>query len=267
MRIRLAIAFASVALGAFAAEPKPSAEEQARVLEAARKAALDYTRTLPDFLCTEIIERFSDATGKGKYWSAVDSLMVLLTYFGRQERYQLLEVNHAPPSGSYDSLPGATSQGEFGTMLRRIFEPSCAAEFEWRSRAEVRGKQVWAYAYRVLRANSTLSLAYRNGGESSEMAAGYHGLVDIDAGAGTAVRLTLEADDIRDFEVSFASTTLEYDYADVGGRPYLLPLKAETQMRTGEVMTRNVVDFQSYRKFDVNTDVQYPRADQPKDHF
>jgi len=263
MRIRLAIAFASVALGAFAADPKPLGEEQARVLETARKAALDYTRTLPDFICTEIIQRSSDATGKGKFWSAVDSLMVLLTYFDRQERYQLLEVNHAPPAGSYESLTGATSQGEFGTMLRRIFEPACAAEFEWRGGADVRGRQVWAYAYRVLRAHSTLSLAYRNGGKSAEMAAGYHGLVDIDPGSGTVLRLTMEADDIRDFQVSFASTTLDYDYADVGGRSYLLPLKAETQMRTGEVMTRNIVDFESYRKFDVNTILEFPREKQP----
>jgi hypothetical protein len=263
MRFRLAIALACVALGAFAADPKPSSEERARVLEAARKSALDYTRTLPDFICTEIIERSSDATGKGKFWSAVDSLMLLLTYFGRQERYQLLEVNHAPPAGSYDALPGATFQGEFGTLLRRIFEPSCAAAFEWQSWSDVRGRRVWVYAYRVLRANSTLSLAYRNGGESSEMAAGYHGLVDIDPVSATVVRLTLEADDIRDFQVSFASTTLDYDYADVGGRSFLLPLKAETQMRTGEVMTRNLVDFLSYRKFDVNTTLDYPREKQP----
>ncbi len=263
MRIRLAIAFASVALGAFAAEPKPSREEQARALEAARKAALDYTRTLPDFLCTEVIERSSDATGKGKYWSAVDSLMVLLTYFGRQERYQLLEVNHAPPAGSYDSLPGATSQGEFGTLLRRVFEPSCAAEFEWRSWSEVRGRRVSVYAYSVSRANSTLSLTYRNGDESSEMVAGYHGQAYIDPAGGTVVRLTLEADDLGGFEVSLAGTTLDYDYADIGGRSYLLPLKAETLMRSGEIMTRNVVDFLSYRKFDVDANVQYPREKQP----
>ena len=266
MRIRPAIALLSASLAVSAAAPRtPSREEQARVLEAARQAALDYTKALPDFICTEIISRSSDASGKGKAWSAVDDLMVLLTYFGRQEHYRLVQMNHMPAGESYDSLPGATSQGEFGTMLRRVFEPSCAATFLWRNWAEVRKRSVQVYSYRVARANSTLSLTYANGPDSSEMVAGYHGLVYIDPGASTALRVTLEADGLKGFQVDLAGTTLDYDYAGVGGHPYLLPLKAEIRMRTGESMTRNVVDFLAYRKFAVDTTVLFPKAGEPVD--
>ncbi len=264
MRIRAAIALLSVSFAAPAAKP-PSSEEQSRVLEAARRTALAYTKTLPDFICSEVISRYSDASGKGKDWSAVDSLMVLLSYFGRQEHYRLVQVNHQPDSASYDSLPGSTSQGEFGTMLRRVFEPSCAAKFQWRSWEDLRKRTVQAYSYSVDRANSTLSLTYANGSDSGEMVAGYHGLVSIDPGSGTALRVTLEADGLKDFQVTLAGTTLDYDYARIGGQRYLLPLKAETLMRSGGGMTRNVVDFLSYQKFDVGSDILFPKAGDPID--
>jgi len=264
MRIRAAIAILSVSFAAPAAKP-PSSEEQSRVLESARRTALAYTKTLPDFICSEVISRYSDASGKGKDWSAVDSLMVLLSYFGRQEHYRLVQVNHQPDNASYDSLPGATSQGEFGTMLRRVFEPSCAAKFQWRSWEDLRKRSVQMYSYSVARANSTLSLTYANGSDSGEMVAGYHGLVSIDPGSGTALRVTLEADGLKDFQVTLAGTTLDYDYARIGGQRYLLPLKAETLMRSGGGMTRNVVDFLSYQKFDVGSDILFPKAGDPID--
>src|ERR1035437_10509372 len=115
MRIRPAIALLSASLAVSAAAPRtPAREEQARVLEAARQAALDYTKALPDFICTEIISRSSDASGKGKAWSAVDDLMVLLTYFGRQEHYRLAQMNNMPAGGSEGSLPRGRSSGGVG---------------------------------------------------------------------------------------------------------------------------------------------------------
>jgi hypothetical protein len=266
MRICPAIALLSVSLAAPAAKsPAPPPAEQSRVLEAARRTALDYSKALPDFICSEVISRYSDASGKGKDWSAVDSLMLLLNYFGRQEHYRLVQFNHQPDNQPYNSLRGATSQGEFGTMLRRVFEPSCAAAFLWRGRENLRQRSVQVYSYQVARANSTLSLTYVNGSDSGEMVAGYHGLIYIDPTAGATLRVTLEADGLKDFQVSLAGTTLDYDYAMIGGHAYLLPLRAETLMRAGESMTKNVVDFLSYQKFDAGANVRFPEAGEPLD--
>jgi len=263
--LRAVLALFGVALAAPAATPKPPPAEQSRILEAARRAALAYTEALPDFICAEVISRYSDATGKGKYWSAVDSLMVLLSYFGGQEHYHLVQMNHQPDTDSYDSLPGATSEGEFGTMLRRVFDPSCAAAFEWHGAENLRGHAVQVYSYKVTPANSTLSLTYINGSETGQMVAGYHGLVSIDPASAATLRITLEADGLKDFPLALAGTTLDYDYSAIEGHPYLLPLKAETLMRAAEVMTRNVADFESYQKFDVGVGVHYPKAGTPVD--
>jgi hypothetical protein len=252
MPIRTAIALL-LCLAAAAADPKPpSPEEQQRVIEAARRAALAYDRTLPDFLCAEAVSRYSDPTGEGKYWSAVDSLMVLLSYYGRQEHYRLV-----PDNGPYDSLPGATTQGEFGAMLRRVFDPAFAAEFDWHGYEDFRDTHVQVYSYKVSRKRSTFSLIYTKGRKTGQIKAGYHGLVYISPPAGTALRITTEVDDLDDFQVSFASTTLDYGYSTIAGSSYLLPLRAVTLMHAGDVMTKNVVDFKSYQKFDAGVEVHY----------
>ena len=60
-----------------------------------------------------------------------------------------------------------------------------------------------------------------------------------------------------DFPVLSSSTTLDYGFADIAGGSYLLPLHAETRMRTRETDTRNEVDFQSYKKFVADSSITY----------
>lgn len=262
--LRPALALFAVSFTAAAKPQPPPPAEQSRVLQAARRAALAYTAALPDFICAEVISRYSDATGKGKFWSAVDSLMVLLSYYGREEHYRLVQVDHRPADdGSYESLPGAISQGEFGSMLTRVFDPSVAAAFAWHSAQTLRNRPLQVYSYKVAPANSTLSLTYVNGSDTGQMVAGYHGLVYIDPVSGAIFRVTQEADGLKAFPLTFAGATLDYDYASIEGQPYLLPFKAETLMRAGDVITRNVVDFESYQKFDVGVGVHYPKAGDP----
>ncbi|HUP05413.1 MAG TPA: hypothetical protein VMU19_15550 [Bryobacteraceae bacterium] len=262
MRTRTAIALFSACFAASAATPKtPSRDVQTQVIAAARRAALAYDQALPDFVCAEAISRYSDATGKGKYWSAVDSLMALLSYYGRQEHYRLVQFNHQPDSEGYDALSGATSRGEFGGMLRRVFDPAFAASFTWVRWDEVRGTRVQVYSYQVLRERSNFSLDYVNGPDEGRIVAGYHGLVYIDPAAAATLRITVEADGLKEFQITLASTTLDYDYAAIAGRAYLLPLQAVTLMRAGEVMTKNVVDFESYQKFEAGSNVLYPKAE------
>ncbi|MFN7992939.1 MAG: hypothetical protein U0Q18_05035 [Bryobacteraceae bacterium] len=47
----------------FDSPPQPSSDEQAAIIEDARNNALNYSRTLPNFICTEMIHRYEDPTG------------------------------------------------------------------------------------------------------------------------------------------------------------------------------------------------------------
>jgi hypothetical protein len=96
--------------------------EQARLLEQAREAALRYSDSLPDFLCTEVVRRTQDAHGNGR-WRDLDTLTVKLSYFGHREDYKLMEVDGKPTLLEYELVAGAVSTGEFGTRLYAVFDP------------------------------------------------------------------------------------------------------------------------------------------------
>ena len=52
---------------------------------------------------------------------------------------------------------------------------------------------------------------------------------------------------------------MDYDYAEVGGRRFLLPVRAESRIATVEGQTRNVIEFQDYRKFTSETSITFEK--------
>ena len=71
--------------------------EQASLLEQAREAALQYSASLPDFLCTEVVRR-THAQGLPRSrdletLTVKDTLTVKLSYFGHREDYKLIEID------------------------------------------------------------------------------------------------------------------------------------------------------------------------------
>ena len=75
--------FAAVlAIGAGAAAPAQSLTgEQKRILEDSRQVALNYSKWLPDLICTELIRRDTDWGATGR-WTFVDTLTAQVTCFG-----------------------------------------------------------------------------------------------------------------------------------------------------------------------------------------
>jgi hypothetical protein len=85
-------------------------------------------------------------------------------------------------------------------------------------------------------------------------------------------RLTTEADSIPpDFPLQSSTNSVDYAYADVGGKQFLLPWGAETNMlyqpnRAAESRVsgalrpkqmRNLLEFRGYRKFAVDSEIDF----------
>jgi len=54
----------------------------------------------------------------------------------------------------HEKLGGATSEGEFGSMLYDIFNPSTQADFHWEKWATWRGHRMHVYSFEVSRERS-----------------------------------------------------------------------------------------------------------------
>ncbi|MBZ5617315.1 MAG: hypothetical protein LAQ69_01090 [Acidobacteriia bacterium] len=244
--------------------PPPSSEEQAAILAEVRQYALNYSKNLPDFICTQVTRRYAAPAPGTKYggsidsqpsWQVLDTLQIRLSYFEQKEDYKLILVNNTLTSQDYKTVGGATSTGDFGSMMREIFEPSTAARFEWDHWGTLRGRRVMAFAYHVPQSRSQWHVTYDR---RMDIVPAYSGLVEVDKNTHEVMRVTLQADDIPpSFPVKKADTVLDYDYQDISGHTFLLPLKAQVIMAADDYMTRNDEEFRLYRKYSATADITF----------
>jgi len=233
----------------FLSPPEPSPEEQASLIADARKIGLDYSSSLPDFICTEVIRRYIDPNGK-KIWKLRDTLNVDLTYFKQLENYKLVAINSRATDTPFKSLEGQVTEGEFGSMLREVFDPASKSDFVWDHWTTLRKRPTHVYFFRIMIFDSHYMLEFLTKVGTERTVAGAHGFVYVDRDTHAVMRIEREAESMpRDFPIQQASTSVDYGFTGVSGRPYLLPLRAASQMQYLQLRSKNDVEFRAYRKF------------------
>jgi hypothetical protein len=244
--------------------PPPSKEEQQRILAEARRNALEYTDRLPDFLCLQITRRYIDPSGLEMDWLQYDEVKSRVSYVEGHENYELVSVNNQVTERSFEDLGGATSTGEFGSLLKALFEPRTAASFTWARHSLLRGRPVYVFHFDVPRSRSIWRLTFTStrGAPSDQIVTAYSGLVYVDKETERTLRIKMDAEDVPStFPIQQASTRLDYDYIDISSQPHLLPLKAEVRMRSGRELNRNDVEFRLYRKFSAEATISFDEID------
>jgi hypothetical protein len=233
--------------------PPPSIEEQRAIIERVREYALHYSKNLPNFICTQVTRRYLDRTGQ-QFWEMQDTLTTRLSYFEQKETYKLVMINNHSTDIPYHSLGGASSSGEFGSMLQQIFEKNSEGTFNWSRWATLRGKRAHVYTYHIPQPNSQWRINYER---TQEVIVGYNGLIYVDRDTGMILKVTLEGEIPPAFPIQQASTALDYDYTTIADQTYLLPLKAEVRMRHDNLLTKNIVEFHLYRKFGAEASITF----------
>ena len=233
-----------------------------------REKALAYARSLPDFVCSEVIRRYSEnhtrtfrsrsvAVPALSRWTPTDKLTVRLSYFQQKEEHKLVSVNDKPTELKYESLAGGTGEGEFGGTLLNIFGSS-ATVFKWDSWKTVKRHRVAVYKYTVDAAHSHYMVANGAVGDTHEAIVGFHGDLEIDRMTGEVLHFTYVADQIpKEVTLDKVSTTVDYDLAEVAGRNYLLPVHSETEIFSPGLSVRNDMDFREYRKFSAESVIDF----------
>jgi hypothetical protein len=250
--------------------PVPSASEQAEIVRDTREYALNYTDGLPNYLCTKVMRRKaapmpgtrgSMPGASEPSFQTVDTLTVRLSYFEKKEENKLILVNNTPATKNYQDVGGATSSGEFGSMLHEVFDPYTRADFYWDHWATLRGKLVMAFRYAVEQSRSNWNVEYER---REHIVPAYSGLVYIDKDLHVVLRITLNADNIPPtFPIRMAKTILDYDYQDISGHEFLLPYKAQIDMSADGILTRNETEFRLYRKYSAEAEIRYDITPDP----
>ena len=260
--------------------PPPSSEEQAAIIDDVRQYALNYSKNLPNYICTQVTRRYVAPVPGGRYggrpggdpsWQLQDTLTIRLSYFDQKEDYKVVLVNNTVTQQDLNRLGGTTSAGDFGSMMRQVFEPATEAHFEWDHWATMRGRMAYVFGYRVSQSRSQWRIDYNH---EMDIISAYTGLVYVDKETHQVLRITLEAVDIPpSFPVRHADDILDYDYQMLGDQPFLLPLKGTVRLGTAEYVTRNENEFRLYHKYASESEIKYDTEtppplpeDQTKEH-
>ncbi len=236
--------------------PPPDSIEQQQILDQIKENAMNYTRNLPNFLCLQVTRRYMDPSGMENY-RQMDTIAERLSYFEQHEKYDVVSVNGIPSTGrSHEQLGGATSSGEFGSILAEIFNPETDTKFDWERWATLRGKRMYVFAYRVPQSTSKYSI-YADSVKRT-IIAGYHGLVYADRDTKMVMRIVLEAENLPvDFPIQSVNLDLNYDYATISGQQFLLPLKSQIHSREGKYLVKNETEFRMYNRYTTESSITF----------
>ena len=261
----LAVGLLAFQAHSVAQDPTPDSTEQKKILADATDYAFNHERSLPNFLCTQTTRRFQDQQGPNlqghEEWRPIDIIVERLAYFEHHEDYKVMEINGIPSSIAHDKLGGASSSGEFGSVMKGIFAPQTATEFTWQTWFTLRGRKMHVYAYHVAAAKSDYHVVVPE--QHQDLVAAYHGLIFIDDRKHFIHRITLHADGIpAAFPIQDVSLMLDYEDTRIGDADYLLPLTFELRSREGKVYIKNDVDYDQYRKFTADSSLNFNGPDQ-----
>jgi hypothetical protein len=245
--------------------PPPSSEEQVEILDLIKANALNYSNNLPNFLCTQVTHRNADPTGTGEHWHQVDTIQEQLSFFDHREKYVVTMVNNAPVTGrEHRKLGGATSEGEFGSMMSDIFNPTTETEFEWERWTTWHGRRTYVFSFQVRRDRSRYDIYHEP--SDRHVVSAYRGLVYADMVTKNVMRIKMECVDLPvDFPIQAVTQDLQYENAKIADQEFLLPSKAELNSKEGRYLVKNTTTFHLYRKFSTEEKITFESVDEMKD--
>lgn len=202
------------------------------------------------------VTRQLQARKKSKRWREGDTLTARLSYVDGRDQRTVELVNGKPaPTGIWRWRAPLTTEGEFGTLLERIFADRSDTTFRWNRWDEIRGHRVAVFDFWIDRDHSTLELSW---GPLGTAVVAYSGSISADPASGAVLRVIETASNIPpELETESVSTIVDYDTVAVGTAEYLLPVCATVSLVTNRDRVRNEIEFKDYRKFEAESTITF----------
>jgi hypothetical protein len=236
-------------------DPPLATAAEGAIIDKARRAAADFTKTLPNFVCQEVMSRFESETSR-PIWLPVDVVTASLVYENGKESYRGVTIDGRSTNKGMEQLRGAWSTGEFGSILMQLFAPATAADFRFRNDSLLGGKHAKAFSFYVARENSQWRV--EAAGQATQPA--YGGSVWIEPQTARVLRVEMQAHDLPPrFPASRVESSTDYEYFQIGAEKYLLPSHCETWTcdQGSTRCARNVIYFVDYHKYASESNIQF----------
>jgi hypothetical protein len=248
-----------------AASPDPPASTvsiagltDAQILAEAREAASTFTASLPNFLVQQATTRYY-STGFPVSWQTIDVVTADVACVNGKEDYRNVQINgvstNRPPERS-----GTWSTGEFSTTLEDVLSPMTNAQFRRRRGDDkIAGRSAVVFDYTVAQATSHWTMVSP---DDRRFNPAYTGAIWVDKETRRVLRIEQSTSSMpQDFPLNSAESVVEYAYARIDQRTYLLPATSENIgcMRGSGTCSRNAIVFRNYRKFEAESSVTFDK--------
>ncbi len=190
--------------------------QDSATLEAVRKYALTYARNLPDYTCSQVTNRILN-----RGTATRDVFEEDLSFVGGKESYKVTKVNgFAATKTAHEELGGATSQGEFGSLLRHIFDPDTRTIFRAGAQEKLQGRVMNVFTFRVPQAKG---YSIYDGQLKRMLLLAYEGSIYADPETNAVMRLSMKCVGFPgDTALSSAELTLEYKATQLSKQTFIL---------------------------------------------
>ena len=243
----ISCALVLIASSAFAQDgpSKLNAREQATALGAIREYAMNYSRRLPNYTCTQV------TTTRG---TQTDLIEEELSVVDHKEVRRVTKINgKPPPNADPRQLSGPSSHGEFGNLLEVLFDPETKTKFQWDRIATLNGRRMYVFAYRVAQPEG-----YAIEEPKRIIRVAYRGLLYADYQTKAVLRIELECIKFPAHSTyQGVEFTLDYKPTKVAGQEFTLPSHYELHARTVFGETSVNIDYKSYRRFGAETTIVF----------
>ena len=225
------------------------------IIADARQSSTVFSSSLPNFLVQQNTTRSVRPPGAFSF-QTIDVVTAEVAYKDGKEDYRDIQIDgkpaNAPPERS-----GAWSTGEFGTTLEDLMSPLTHAAFKRRGDDRIGGRPAWVYDYTVAQSNSHWALVSPTGDQYKPS---YEGAIWIDQDTRRVMRIEQRATALpSDYFLNKVESLLEYGYAQIEDKLYLLPAKGENLscFRGSGTCSRNTIEFRNYRKFEAQSKIKF----------
>lgn len=180
--------------------------QESGTLEAVRAYVRSYYQDLPDYTCVqetngrlnrefEPADFISNGTvrvppGPDHVLSEIEEE---LSFVGGKESYKVTGVNGSRAANiTHEQVGPTTSTGEYGSLLRHIFDPDTGTSFQSAAPTKLQGRGMNVFTFSVPQAKG---YAIYNGDLKREFLVAYQGSVYADAETNAVMRITMKCVD------------------------------------------------------------------------
>jgi hypothetical protein len=234
-------------------DPRRNTDEA--IIADARETAGTFSATLPNYLVEQVTSRYF-AQGFPARWQPIDVVTADLAYVNGKEDYRNFRIDDRPVDLPIERT-GTWSTGEFGTTLEDVMGFATNAQFKRRGEEKMLGRTAVVFDYSVAQANSHWTMVSPDGRQYKPA---YTGAVWVDKDTRRVLRIEQVATAFpRDFTINRAEAKLQYAYARIDQKSYLLPASSENIgcMSGSGACTRNAIEFRNYKKFTTESNITF----------